>query len=107
MQAAQRERLVRTMSGAPSMAGNAAIWCAICLGLLLVVMMGSQGGDARLPAQTQAAAAAPVSASATVVRSDVHRKQVFDERRENFAAGKTSLGSASAALKSHGRSAAP
>ena len=82
MQAAERERLTRTMSSVSANPVGVVVKCGVCLGflaLLAVVGSGANDNDAIAPG-------APYAGRETVsaddgVRADAHRKRVFDERR--------------------------
>lgn len=98
MQSAERERLIHSMSGALSSGPWALFGCACGLSVLVLVVTVFPGSEATAQSGTRFAGAPPASADATVVRSDVHRKIIFEDRRANVVARASRLESASAAL---------
>jgi hypothetical protein len=107
MQAAERRRLILSMSGAHPAGRWVVFGCACGLGVLVLVVTAFRGGEVTVQPGTQFAGAPPASADATVVRSDVHRKMVFEDRRANFVARASRLGSASAVLVPHSPTTGP
>lgn len=107
MQAAERERLILSMSGALQAGRWVVFGCACGLGVIVLVVTAFRGGEATAQPGTQFAGAPPASADATVVRSDVHRKMVFEDRRANFVARASQLASASAVRVPHAPTTGP
>ncbi len=81
MQTTERQRLVSTMSVAPTYGLGSVLKCGICLAfLLLLVAIGSAREQA--PIAQEARKDAPHSKSAAgMYGAAAHRKEVFDGRR--------------------------
>jgi len=74
------------MSGALSAGPWALFGCACGLGVLVLVVAGFPASEPTAQSGTRFAGAHQASANATVARSDVHRKMIFEDRRAKVVA---------------------
>ena len=85
MQAAERERLNRTMSGVSANTVGAVVKGGVCLGVLaLLALIGSSVNDNGTVAAGVSGADRGTASARDNVRATAHRKLVFDERRARF-----------------------
>ena len=107
MQAAEREGLIHSMSGALSAGPWALFGCACGLGVLVFVVAGFPGSEPTAQSGTRFAGAHQASANATVARSDVHRKMIFEVRRVKVGARALRPGSTSSVIMPHSQTTGP
>ena len=85
MQAAERERLNRAMSGVSANTVGVVAKCGVCLGFLaLLALIGSSVNDNDTVAAGVSGADHATASAHDGVRAAAHRKLVFDERRARF-----------------------
>lgn len=107
MQAAEGERLTRSMGDLSTSPVRVVVRCGACLGFLsLLVIVGSGTGDDAAAPRTPSADRSTVSARDDV-RAAAHRKQLFDERRARFDGHAADVGAIPSARSSHGVTSAP
>jgi hypothetical protein len=107
MQAAESDRLSRSMGDFSTSPLRVVVRCGVCLGFLtLVVIVGSGTvGDAAAP-RTPSTDRNTVSARDDV-RAAAHRKRLFDERRTRFDGHAADVGAIPSAHGTHGVARAP
>jgi hypothetical protein len=86
MQRAERERLIHSMSDTLSAGPWTLFGCACGLGVLVLVVTVFPGSESAAQTATRVAGAPPISATVTVIRADVHRKLIFDDRHAKSVA---------------------
>ena len=107
MQAAESERLRRSMGDLPTSPVRVVVGCGVCLGFLtLVVIVGSGTVDDTATPRTPSAGRSTVSAREDV-RAAAHRRQLFDERRTRFDGHATNVGAIPSASGGDGVASAP
>jgi hypothetical protein len=107
MQAAESERLCRSMGALSMSSVRVAVRCGLCLGFLaLVVRVGSGTVDDNAAPRAQSAHQGAASARDDV-RAAAHRKRMFDERRERFDGHAADVGAIPSAHGGHGVAGAP
>jgi hypothetical protein len=83
MQNAERERLIRQMSTTPEPRVAVIAKTLVCVGVLGALV--AAGIEITVPAPTLAIVERPVSHGPADARAEVHRKHVFDARRQYAA----------------------